>query len=230
MKIGLIAAFAAAMFATPAMAQSTVTVETNPAAPTSNFGTPTNQATAGYTLSLNDTNGSLFGVITQTGGESAGAFANLYFDVNPTVGDGSDLGFELGANNGGSANAFIPGMNGSVALADALFDVTSATVNGLTTLNFRLDNSLFTQAIAGLNYYPDQTFESTQTLRLSQSLSYSVAGGASFGTNRLGSFSVGAVTAAVPEPATWAMMLFGFGAMGVSVRRRRRTNNLLQAA
>jgi hypothetical protein len=26
---------------------------------------------------------------------------------------------------------------------------------------------------------------------------------------------------AVPEPATWAMMLFGFGAVGVSMRRRR---------
>jgi len=29
-------------------------------------------------------------------------------------------------------------------------------------------------------------------------------------------------TAAVPEPATWAMMLLGFGAIGVSMRRRRR--------
>jgi hypothetical protein len=28
--------------------------------------------------------------------------------------------------------------------------------------------------------------------------------------------------AAVPEPATWAMMLLGFGAIGVSMRRRRR--------
>lgn len=38
------------------------------------------------------------------------------------------------------------------------------------------------------------------------------------------------VRPAVPEPATWAMMLVGFGAMGVSLRRRRKTNNLLQAA
>ena len=28
-------------------------------------------------------------------------------------------------------------------------------------------------------------------------------------------------TAAIPEPATWAMMLAGFGAMGVAMRRRR---------
>jgi hypothetical protein len=28
----------------------------------------------------------------------------------------------------------------------------------------------------------------------------------------------------VPEPATWAMMLLGFGAVGYSIRRRRRTN------
>jgi hypothetical protein len=34
----------------------------------------------------------------------------------------------------------------------------------------------------------------------------------------------------VPEPGTWAMMLIGFGAMGAAMRRRRRTNNLLQIA
>jgi hypothetical protein len=29
------------------------------------------------------------------------------------------------------------------------------------------------------------------------------------------------VNSAVPEPATWAMMLLGFGAIGFSMRRRR---------
>jgi hypothetical protein len=32
---------------------------------------------------------------------------------------------------------------------------------------------------------------------------------------------LGGVAAAVPEPGTWALMLFGFGAVGVSMRRRR---------
>ena len=37
------------------------------------------------------------------------------------------------------------------------------------------------------------------------------------------------VTAAVPEPGTWAMMLLGFGAVGFSVRRKRPAT-LMQAA
>jgi PEP-CTERM motif len=32
-----------------------------------------------------------------------------------------------------------------------------------------------------------------------------------------------AVTPGVPEPATWAMMLMGFGAMGFAIRRRNTT-------
>jgi len=37
-----------------------------------------------------------------------------------------------------------------------------------------------------------------------------------FGISSSGSFDMGAV----PESATWALMLFGFGAMGVAMRRR----------
>lgn len=40
--------------------------------------------------------------------------------------------------------------------------------------------------------------------------------------------SSSAVAAAVPEPATWALMLLGFGAIGVSMRRR--TSALLRTA
>lgn len=44
-----------------------------------------------------------------------------------------------------------------------------------------------------------------------------------------GCVSLVAAQAAVPEPATWAMMLFGFGAIGGFLRRRRRYNTAAMA-
>jgi hypothetical protein len=42
--------------------------------------------------------------------------------------------------------------------------------------------------------------------------------------------NVAFVSSAVPEPATWAMMLVGFGAIGASMRRRRRVTAIAQLA
>ena len=41
---------------------------------------------------------------------------------------------------------------------------------------------------------------------------------------------VGATLSAVPEPATWAFMLFGVGAIGASMRASRRSSSALAAA
>lgn len=51
-----------------------------------------------------------------------------------------------------------------------------------------------------------------------------------FGIRKASNFSVTAVTGAVPEPGTWAMMLLGFGAIGASMRRRRRVSAIAQIA
>lgn len=201
---------------------TTASVATDNAAPVGNFQNPTNIAVAGYTVNLIDSGGSLFGLISQTGGSSNGQFANLYFDLNPSVGNGSDLGFEMGLSG---VTAFIPGLNGqpgfSTQVNPSLFNTASVTTNGLTTFEFRLSNSLFTSAIQGLNYYSGQTFEQFVSLRLSQSLSFSVAGGPTYREDRLGTVAVSAETGAVPEPSSWAMMLIGFGGIGVALRRRR---------
>jgi hypothetical protein len=37
-----------------------------------------------------------------------------------------------------------------------------------------------------------------------------------------GTLTISAATAAVPEPATWAMMIAGFGAVGYAMRRRQK--------
>jgi len=42
--------------------------------------------------------------------------------------------------------------------------------------------------------------------------------------------AAGEITAAVPEPSTWGMMLLGFGAIGYSMRRSRRSSAVRQVA
>jgi hypothetical protein len=151
----------------------------------------------------------------KTNNSSALPFANLYFDLDYLTRSGSDLGFELNTL-GGNMNAFIPGVSGSVALPN----ITTSFANGL--FQFAIPKSYFTSAIAGLNYNPAVTFGNPVRLNLSQSFSYSVAGGqASYGTTRLGLADVSSV-AAVPEPATWAMMIIGFGIVGFGLRSRRK--------
>lgn len=44
--------------------------------------------------------------------------------------------------------------------------------------------------------------------------------GSVVGASNNGAYSGGLNVAAVPEPATWAMLLFGFGAIGFGMRRR----------
>lgn len=57
---------------------------------------------------------------------------------------------------------------------------------------------------------------------IAQSNGYAVIDNVSFGSR--------AVSAAVPEPATWGMMLLGLGAMGYSMRRRAKVSTSMGVA
>ena len=233
-----LAAAAALVMAAPAAAQIAVdgtrdaaygAVKSNvtyvPGSPNSNFAAPTPFTDyIGYSISLASDANNVYGFFqaNPTGvptESNVGAFANLYFDINPPAMDGSDLGFEI---SNGRVNAFVPGMAGGKVLDSSLYSVFA---NG-NVVEFALSNSLFTTPIAGLTYTSGQTFPGAGdqvTLRLSQAFGYSVAGGATYGADRLGSVTiVGNATGAVPEPASWAMMLLGVGALGFVMRRQRR--------
>lgn len=193
-----------------------VTVGFNPAAPTSNFSTPTNESNSiGYTIYLTSQGGNVFGFLQAAGpGSSIGSFANVYFDLDPANGNGSDLGFELGPLN--HANAFIPGVAGNALQSNI---TTAVSTDGLG-FEFEIPNVDFTTAIGGLNYYAGHTLPGLGDqiiLRLSQSFGYSVAGGDSYGADRLGAVTL---AAAAPELSTWAMMLLGFGFLGFITYRR----------
>ena len=195
----------------------TATVLYSANAPEHNFDAPTGLARAGYNIYLTSDANFVYGLIQATLAPQgiAGTFANLYFDLDPAAGNGSDLGFEIGAT---SIRAFAPGVSGYAAVSGA-----SAAANG-QNVEFRIANSAFTGPIAGLFYEPTQTFAKAGdqvVLRLSQSLSYSVAGGPTYGPNRLGTVTIGAGTSPAPEPASWLMMMAGFGLVGAALRRRR---------
>jgi hypothetical protein len=197
----------------------TATVTFNAAAPSSNFGSPTSEsAYIGYQIWLKAQGGNVYGFLQASGpGTSVGPFANVYWDLDPANGNGSDLGFELSdASHGGHTSVFIPGVAPTIPISNI---VVAQSSDGLS-IEFAIPNIDFTSPIAGLSYFAGHTLPSlgdSIVLRLSQSFGYSVAGGDSFGPSRLGEIQL---AAAAPEVSTWIMMLLGFGFLGLLAYRR----------
>ncbi len=198
---------------------ATSSVAYDAGADTGNFGQPghppgSKTNAIAYNIYLHEDGGTVYGFIQGTGaGTPVGSFANVYFDISGSD-LGSDLGFEISPSH---QDVFIPGVFGSnvdVPIANA------ASLDG-KSFEFAIPDSYFTGPIAGVTYPGGQQFTQAGgelTLRLSQSLGYSVAGGPGYGEERLGTINL---AGGVPEPATWAMMLVGFGGLGAMLRRRR---------
>ncbi|WP_309644310.1 PEPxxWA-CTERM sorting domain-containing protein [Phenylobacterium sp.] len=74
--------------------------------------------------------------------------------------------------------------------------------------------------------FPGHTYDG-QILRIQLKRDISPgAGGVTFGVGGTATF----LASAVPEPATWAMMIAGFGLAGAAIRRRRSVSELPTAA
>lgn len=97
-----------------------------------------------------------------------------------------------------------------VSVAGTPDSITFYTVSSLGLFDLAFGNTI-------LSFYGDD-IGSTGFLDFPKAYSFTSAVN---GNNSAGGLGFLTVTSAVPEPATWAMMVLGFGAMGMAMRRRR---------
>lgn len=216
MKTSILIAAAALLTATPALAQS---YDANPSA-TFTYGTGNNYSPANAVVLGSVASGSELAVRAHINGQpaqSTGGTGIYTFNL------GSIVNFDFSFFGSALAGATITVTNltngADATFAAALLGTVQAStaLQGSQQLGFGFlnGNPLVTEDI---------------DFNANQNNTYQIAlNGGGQTVSAFAQFGTGAV-AAVPEPATWAMMLIGFGAMGVSLRGRRRPSNLLQAA
>ncbi|MFT3686725.1 MAG: hypothetical protein QM783_17695 [Phycisphaerales bacterium] len=182
----------------------------NSSAPTSNFGSPTNENhNVAYTTYMRFDGSFFYFAVAANPGAGGGinglVFSNIYLTTVPA--NGSTIGLEYG---GGNNNFFVPGVPGSYSGAGI---TTQAQNNSTGVLEVAIPLSFFANDPLGMGFTPvNAPGAGVVQWRLSQSLGYSVAGGTSYGDNRLG-------VIAVPAPA--AASLAGLGGLAAMRRRRR---------
>jgi hypothetical protein len=189
-------------------------VNYDPAAAESNFGTPGNvtDAAAYNIYTKQDATYAYVLVATNGGGGAAvGTFANLYFGVGATAFAHSTFGTEVTNND-----TFSPGGGGTFSYTGTGILETALSA---TSIEVAIPFSYFETDPQGIGFPTVDAADPNIVLRLSQSFGYSVAGGASYGTDDLGVFTDPNF---VPEPASIGLVAVGLTALFASRRRTRR--------
>ena len=136
--------------------------------------------------------------------------------TNPVfnIGQGGTLTFSLsGTGDGGDT-------------IDASFSGVPGMTPTSVSFPFAGDNVNFSQL---LTFNTLGSFQGSVLVDIpSSSPDYIDPSGGAFDDGKSFNFrvNVNAINSAVPEPGTWAMMLLGFGGMGVAMRRTRRRTSL----
>lgn len=230
------AALAATMMASPALADTTTTVTTLDGS--QGFTAPAGELAAGSSATITNSGLELTGNRTRVlNGDNYGATTNLG-SLSTAVSLTGDYTVANAGTGGVQSPAFRVYVQDGAQRSELIYEGAYNGQTGSVTAA-----SLFWQFIAGQGATPGSTYGYTMYTLADWATHYTPnafitaigvgqggGAGASFdatvsdialnttaGSTR---YNFGS-TAAVPEPATWAMMLIGFAGMGVAMRRKR---------
>ena len=154
-----------------------------------------------------------------TGGTGSATTTDQMTAINLLLNGTASTGDTLPTNNTSSYNPPYTGLDYDTVLGaltnlngTATLTFSGLTLSGLTILGAHFGNNIDSDMNNVTAFW-------LIDLGATQTSTITLANGA--GSSNAQIFATGQ-TPSVPEPATWAMMLMGFGATGVAMRRRRR--------
>lgn len=204
---------AGAAFFASTNANATVTVYNNQAAFLAAISAPGTDTYSGFNISgvtsspvVRNAGAYSYTASTGNGFFGAGTTANPWLSTNTATDSIIFSNFSAGVNAIGG-NFFDSNFVGAYALGD----ITLSLFDGLTTTTQTISNAT-TNSFLGF----------VSTGGLTSLTVKSVQPGTPIWPT-VDNLTLGKATAAVPEPATWAMMISGFGLVAYSMRRRRQT-------
>ena len=189
--------------------------DTTPGLFYSYVGSPTQTSAVGYDSSNPTTgtfsiNGISYNVPPIGNGTGAGDYS--LFNNAPTLGDQIGIGSSSVVTNGTIATDYF---SRSVSFSGFLIDRSSLSLTNSINL---ADLSGFNYTGTGANFHTGNFRVAETSFHNSQLTQNTVAAG-SYQIDRFSVERLAGGPGAVPEPATWAMMIFGFGLVGSGMRK-----------
>jgi hypothetical protein len=151
------------------------------------------------------------------GNISTGVFLLDDLDFDPAKGDGRIFSCDPGNIFPGGTNGCGSGSFSGVALNF----VTSTNFVGGSSLDFYADIQISASGGVGPGGSSDQTLGGGFSAFMDPTISFGAGLNPDDFTLTLGDGAVGGGAGGVPEPASWALMIAGFGLTGAALRRRR---------